>query len=87
MNDLKVSSQFRTERHPGLAIVWEFGSNKLHLMRVGGPRGSYKIQSKTSSTYKDGAGALRGAERWFKLLDKIYRAETVDDEEVVSEDV
>lgn len=72
MTDLKVSSQFRVERHPGLAIVWDFGSNKLHLMRVGGPQGTYKIQTKTSKTYCDGAGAFRGAERWFKLLDKMY---------------
>lgn len=76
--DLKVHTNFTVSRHPGLVIVWKVGGSKLHLMRIGGPNGSYKMKTKTSASYKQSKGAIRGAERWFDILDKVYVPELPD---------
>lgn len=84
--DLKVSSQFRTSRHPGLTVLWEMGSNKLHLVRTGGQQGTYLIDTKTSASYRNAAGALAGATKWFKLLDKMFATTPATNTEVTRTD-
>lgn len=71
-DELDVHVNFRVPRHPGLAIIWQVGSNQLHLMRIGGPKGSYKMQTKTHRAYRTSEGAHAAALRWFALLDKVY---------------
>jgi hypothetical protein len=70
--DVEVFTNFRAPRHAGLVIVWPMGTNKLHLMRIGGPNGSFKMQTKTHASYKTSEGAYNAAMKWFLLLDKIY---------------
>jgi hypothetical protein len=76
--DLSVSTTFAVDRHPGLIIIWKLGTNKLHLMRVGGQQSTYKMQTKTHHSYRTSEGAIIGAEKWFSLLDRVY--ETTESE-------
>lgn len=69
---LDVYVNFKAPRHDGLVIIWQIGTAKLHLMRMGGPQGTYKMQTKSHATYRTSEGAHAGAERWFKLLDSVF---------------
>lgn len=71
INDMQVYTNFRVDRHPGIIVVWQVGTNKLHLMRVT-PKGSFKMRTKTSRHYTTADGAYKGATKWFALLDKVY---------------
>lgn len=83
-DEVEVSTNFRAARHAGLVIVWPMGTNTLSLMRIGGPNGSYKMQTKTHASYKTAEGAYNAAMKWFKLLDKIYETGTDSSQEVTT---
>lgn len=71
-NDLQVFTTFSVDRHPGITVVWKVGSGTLNLMRTAGPNGAYKMTTKRHTSYKTAEGAIAGAEKLFKLLDKTY---------------
>ncbi len=72
IEELEVATVFKVARHPGLMIIWEIGSAELQLVRIGGPKGSYKMQTKKHASYKNSRGAFNAAVKWFTLLDKVY---------------
>lgn len=72
MSNLKVHISFTDEALPSLVIIWNVGSAKLSLARMGGPAGSYVLDEKKHHSYTTSEGAQRGAERWFKVLAGIF---------------
>ena len=82
---VEVFTNFRAPRHPGIVICWPMGEPVLHLMRIGGPNGSYKMQSKRHPSYKTAEGAYNAAMKWFKLLDKIYETDAAVSQEVTAD--
>lgn len=71
-SSLKVYMSFKDDAFPGLIVVWQVGSNKLDLCRIGGPKGNTHMETKVHHAYKTAEGAHAGAVRWFKLLANIY---------------
>lgn len=83
-SSLKVYMSFKDDALPGLIVVWQVGSNKLDLCRIGGPKGNVLLEEKTHYKYKTAEGAHAGAVRWFKVLANIYNvAPTVAKQRVV----